>query len=150
MKLGEIKEHLPDLETEANKARDFLLANPDRFFLCGSRYFTQKYPNFITVNDDTDWDFCCDDTPENRALLQKFQFFSVNQINMYPIDDLAVEIQCLLNVQVVIRSDSEKYIRVIDRIDPEFYRDFLWKSGPCKPEKVNILRIFNQLFRCAS
>ena len=27
-------------------------------------------------------------------------------------------------------------------------RDFLWKSGPRKPEKVNILRIFNQLFKC--
>ena len=124
-----------------------LLAQPERFFQCGSRWFAEKYPDVIQIKDSTDWDFYCVDTPGNHKFLSNLGFKLVDGLNAkYPFDDLAVAIYTGADVQVIVRSDPAHYAKTILRISPEFYRDFLWKSGPNKPERSQIQRIFNQLF----
>lgn len=125
-----------------------LLAEPGRFFQCGSRWFAEKYPDVIQINDSTDWDFYCLDSERNHKTLTDLGFFRAAGLDwIYSLDDLAVAIYTFADVQVVVRSDVARYYRTIQRIDPEFYRDFLWKSGPNKPERNQIQRIFNQLFK---
>lgn len=127
-----------------------LLAEPGRFFQCGSRWFADRYPDIIQVKETTDWDFYCHDSEHNHDRLLELGFHRVAEHNgIYPLDDLAVAIYAFADVQVIVRTDAARYSKTILRIDPEFYRDYLWKSGPNKPERVQIQRIFNQLFKMA-
>jgi hypothetical protein len=116
------------------------------FSLGGSRYMATKYPDIIKINENTDWDFYCD-VNDTAAV----QWIADNGIYMvsstaYPFDDLAEKIVVGNDFQIIVRKDAVKYKRVLDLIDPEFYRDYLWKSGPNKPGRGQIQAIFNQLF----
>ena len=125
-----------------------LLAEPTRFLQCGSRWFADVYPDVIQINEFTDWDFYCLDSEHNHKRLVELGFHHVtNGTSQYPLDDLTIAIYQFADVQVVVRSDTAHYAKTILRIDPEFYRDFLWKSGPNAPKRPEIQRIFNQLFK---
>ena len=125
----------------------------DQLTLCGSRYFNQKYPDIISFenSNNRDYDFFAQYSDELVQLLEQHGFYNVKAHSQYPFDDLAISIlihpsyQC----QVILRKDAEKYKRVIERIKPEFYRDYLWKSGPNAIQKEQIMAIFNQLFAMA-
>ena len=124
--------------------------------LGGSRYMNQKYPDVISVSEDTDWDYYCQDHDVIREELLKIpgmylvQPAEQNKVQ-YPYDDLAIDIYQSLDkkCQVIVRSNVDKYSKVMANINPEFYRDYLWKSGPNKPDRYQIQRIFNQLFQVA-
>ena len=118
------------------------------FQLAGSRYMANKYPEIIQVTESTDWDFYCD--VSNVVLLNWLASNGVYQVrerNVYPFDALADSIFIGSDFQVIVRTDAEKYKKVIDLIDPEFYRDYLWKSGKNKTSRDQIQAIFNQMFR---
>lgn len=123
--------------------------------LCGSRYFAATNPSLINVEPHTDWDFFCGEDSQIEKELIDAGFYLVQpateNLELYPYDDLALRIYQTLTkeVQVIVRSDAELYDRVLLSIDPLFYRDFLWKSGPNKPERDQIQRIMNQLFTVA-
>lgn len=125
-----------------------LLKEPGRFLQCGSRWFADRYPDIIQIKETTDWDFYCNDSEHNHNRLLELGFRRIADQNpVYPLDDLAVAIYAFADVQVIVRTDTARYSKTILRIDPEFYRDYLWKSGPNKPERTQIQRIFNQLFK---
>lgn len=123
--------------------------------LGGSRYFAMKYPDIIQVKKTTDWDFYAQDTTETRNALVNRGYYLA-----YSIDKDEYEGDTNLNqiykhiefpeIQVLLRYDVELYTKVIKSIEPEFYRDYLWKSGPNYCSRDQIQAIFNQLFETAS
>ena len=123
--------------------------------LCGSRYFAATNPSLINVEPHTDWDFFCGEDPQIEKELLDAGFYLVQpareHLDRYPYDDLALRIYqtTTREVQVIVRSDPELYDKVLLSIGALFYRDFLWKSGPNKPERDQIQRIMNQLFTVA-
>lgn len=121
------------------------------FQLCGSRYMAKMHPDIITVNEHTDWDFFCDssDSAAYDWLMSNTNGVAVyNNENMkYGFDDLATQIFMGQDFQVIVRKDAVKYKQVMHRLDPEFYRDYLWKSGPNSCSRDQIQRIFNQMFK---
>jgi hypothetical protein len=127
---------------------DVLLADP-RFHLTGSRYFAQKFPVVIVVSDSTDWDFYCAPFEGHFDVLDELGFKLTVGSNLYPYDDLACNIFVAPGCQVITRSDVDLYTKTIESINPVFYRDYLWKSGPNKPGRDQIQATFNQLFRTA-
>lgn len=131
-----------------NKLKE-ILAEPTRFLQCGSRWFADRYPDIIQISDQTDWDFYCLHTDSNIKILDELGFKCVaeNKGCIYPLDDLAVSIYMRCDVQVITRTDTAKYAKTLLHIDPLFYRDFLWKSGPKRPERSQIQCILNQLFK---
>jgi hypothetical protein len=142
--------NVPNPFEEARKLAKELEQYGGRFLPCGSRWFAERYPSAIQIDDSvTDFDFYCMDTESNRKILDDLGFYFTQNVPVYPLDDLAVAIYCKDKIQVIVRSDTAKYANTILNIQPEFYRDFLWKSGPNKPERMQIQRIFNQLFKMA-
>ena len=138
------------------KLDDFLKSTTcAKLTLCGSRFFAATNPSLIVVKPHTDWDFFCGEDPQIEKELIDAGFYLVQpsreHLDRYPYDDLALRMYQTITgeVQVVVRSDAELYDRVLQSIDPLFYRDFLWKSGPNKPEREQIQRIMNQLFAVA-
>lgn len=121
--------------------------------LSGSRYFANEYPNVITVNEFTDWDYYVQFSPEVMDTLMEFkskgELFSLTEAQANYTDNLAVSIFFGSDFQIVVRSDAALYQKVIERISPEFYRDYLWKSSQNGPNREQIQRIFNQLFEMA-
>lgn len=117
--------------------------------LCGSRYMAQLHPDIIQVTDDTDWDFYAADSAVVYNRLIELGLSPVLNSH-YSFDDLVSYVFIGSNFQVILRSDCYTYSRVIRNFDPEFYRDYLWKSGPNKPSREQIQRIMNQMFRIAA
>lgn len=123
--------------------------------LCGSRYFALKFPDIIKIDKDSDWDFYVQETDEiyNTLIDRGYTPQLYNQGDpAYHGDEL---LSCIMintrfpYTQVLLRTDAKLYTKVIKSISPEFYRDYLWKSGPNYCIRENIQNIFNQLFRTA-
>ena len=120
------------------------------FKLAGSRYMAQKFPEIIVLKKYTDWDFYCgvnDTEALNFIAAAGLHKVKPGKETVYPFDALADSIFLGIDFQIIVRTDPEKYGRVIESLDPEFYRDYLWKSGPNCPQRKQIQDIFNQLFR---
>jgi|SRR2546426_10161068 len=98
--------------TEAEEAEEAAQALLDRgFHLGGSRRMAQKYPSQVVINDDTDWDFYCDNTIEKRVLLAGLGFKELECENRNYWDDLLVDIykHPKLPFEVLIRKDVDVY-----------------------------------------
>lgn len=123
--------------------------------LGGSRYFAMKYPDIIQIKKTADWDFYAQDSKEIiDALLSRGYYIAYTPMCGYYDGDTNLskifkhtEFQ---EIQVLLRHDVELYKKVIRSISPEFYRDYLWKSGPNYCAREQIQSIFNQLFETAS
>ena len=125
------------------------LAKIPGIYLGGSRFMAKKYPKIISVTAHTDHDFYIQDSPAIRQLLKElggqehtyatppYCDDDCNAIYLFPID----------GCQVVLRKNAYAYNKMFDTIDGEFYRDYLWKSGPNKPQREQIKAIINQLLR---
>lgn len=134
-----------------------LLSDSRTYFLCGSRFFAQKFPNDIFVTEFTDWDFFAQYSDDGVKFLQENNFIMIldksGEVGHYVGDDLLHSIwkNEMYNIQVILRTDAKTYKEVIDRISMEFYRDYLWKSSPTRygspVNKADIQAIFNQLFK---
>lgn len=121
----------------------------------GSRYMNANYPSIIQINESTDWDFYIQKNTENESRISELQKSgAVGKVEksiaenspLYPYDNLTDSIYLGSDFQLVVRTDADKYSKVMSRLDPNFYRDFIWKSGPNKPSRDSIMRIMNQLF----
>lgn len=132
-----------------------ILLRDVRFNISGSRYFNRKAPEIIKVTSDTDWDFFADTKdPSVREFLEAYGFVETyndkkDGINPdYKGDDLLDFIfeHEDYNIQVLLRKDIKSYIQVQTSIIPEFYRDYLWKSGPNAPQRDQIQAIYNSMF----
>lgn len=119
------------------------------FNLGGSRYFLHR--EMLDIPSGTDWDFYTNDSPKNHKLLNDLGFEQTysNQSNMYDGDDwlLGIYKHEEYNIEVLIRINVEDYKKIMENIPFEFYRDYLWKSGPNYPIRDQIQAIFNQMFR---
>lgn len=120
------------------------LCKIDGIYRGGSRRMAEKYPTLIHLKPSTDYDFYIQDTVENRNKLS--QYISGTFIDTHGYGDIdAACIFLLGDCQVVLRHDAAKYNSMFESLSGEFYRDYLWKSGPNKPSKDQIKAIINQL-----
>lgn len=118
------------------------------FMLCGSRYFNEKYPEYVKIKKDTDWDFFAKNTYANKEILQDLGFYKVYDASDYA-DDLAVSFwkHELYKIDVVLRKKCDTYKRFIENISPHEYCLELWKSSPnFIGNKSTITKRFNQGF----
>lgn len=133
--------------TEKDEIR-WLMANTQ---LGGSRYFALNYPDIIQINKDTDWDFYAQDSDKIFDTLMGRGYYSkFNTNSIYVGDDLLSNIMVndkFPSIQVLLRTDAKLYTKVVESLAPEFYRDYLWKSGPNYCARGQIQSIFNQLFK---
>lgn len=131
-----------------------LLLKLANFKLSGSRRMADKFPKDIVISESTDWDFYCDDTMDNIAILEENGFIEVFDKQNY-FDD------CLLRmfkhenyaIDVLIRRDIKLYENAFESISKDLYIDKLWKSSPkrnpniSKPEfQLNVRNYFNSLY----
>lgn len=120
------------------------LCKIDGIYRGGSRRMAEKYPTLIRLKPTTDYDFYIQDTVENRNKLS--QYITGTFIDTHGYGDIdAACIFLLKDCQVVLRHDAAKYKTMFESLSGEFYRDYLWKSGPNKPSKDQIQAIINQL-----
>lgn len=118
------------------------------FMLCGSRYFAEKYPDYIKIKKDTDWDFFGKNTYANKEILQDLGFYKVSDVTNYA-DDLAVSFwkHELYKIDVILRRKCDTYKRFIENISPHEYCLYLWKSSPVfLGDKPTITKHFNRGF----
>ena len=117
------------------------------FHLCGSRYFNAKEPSAVPINSTTDWDFCGQDGVETVEFLIRNQFVTKAGPDSPYTDNTAemVLTHATLNVQVVLRSNIDQYMAMLDSIAVDFYVGAMWKSGPSAPSHDAIRAIVNQL-----
>ena len=148
VELGEAKLSVAEYFGGQNIAYAFELEKKGILFASGSRYFA-KLNKKINITPSTDYDFYMQYSEENLKLIENFDC-SVRYTYdpRYPFDDLAVAIVTLRNdnAQIIIRSDAALYSKVQQSILSDFYHDYLWKSGPNRPQREQIMRIYNQLF----
>ena len=121
--------------------------------MSGSRYFNGKDPSLVPIDEDTDFDFYCQYIEgETEKILERFNCRVTWGTNAaYPLDGLAVGVVELHDepVQIILRSNAALYTRVQSSISVDFYRNYLWKRGPNKPQRAQIQDIYNQLFKIA-
>lgn len=148
VELTEIKQSAASYFGGQNLAYAFELEKKGILFASGSRYFA-NISKKIQITPSTDYDFYMQYNDANLELIKNFDC-SVRYTYdpRYPFDDLAVAIVTLSNdnAQIIIRSDAALYGKVQQSILGDFYHDYLWKSGPNKPQREQIMRIYNQLF----
>lgn len=151
LELVEIKQSVAEYFGGQNIAYAFELEKKGILFASGSRYFANLNKK-IAITPSTDYDFYMQYSDENLKLIENFNC-SVRYTHdpRYPFDDLAVAIVTLHNdnAQIIMRSDAALYNKVQQTIHSDFYHDYLWKSGPNKPQREQIMRIYNQLFNTA-
>jgi hypothetical protein len=122
-----------------------LLAMPS-LSLAGSRLFAQEHPSIIQVTEFTDWDFCGEYSKELEDQLIKLGL-TLHTGGAEQYCDLTTQaILTFGEMQVVLRSDCEGWMKMIHSILPEFYRDYLWKSGPNSPKKETIQAMLNHFY----
>lgn len=142
----------PDIE-HTKRVVKMLEDSPYKFKLTGSRYFEKKCrnPETIATTEFTDYDFYAPNQERiHKWLLETGEFECItSDAAMYAMDDdvCAIFSGIRSNVQVILRFEAEMYHGVLISIDPEFYRDYLWKSGPNQPKREQIQAIFNQLYK---
>ena len=133
--------------TDIQAAAQLLLDN--EFYLGGSRKMAQKYPQQITVTEETDWDFYCANTIERRIFLGQLGFEKVEAENRNYWDDLLDDIfkHPSLPFEVLIRKDVEIYRSSFDALSAEVFIDRLWKSSPKAHPEIKTNHIAKGIFR---
>lgn len=125
-----------------------------QFILCGSRKFEQA--DWVIKTDScTDYDYIAPYCNENRGILKSIGFIvrinKSDHTNQDYMDNTAVELWTnygsVNRIQIILREDNDTWAKMLDNIDPTFYYNYLWKSGPNKPTCTTIRDIFNQLYR---
>ena len=137
------------------------------YTLSGSRLFASK-SDLIKINDETDYDFCAEYSKEESLKLEEIGLECIIGESVQDYTDMtSVEIglECIIGesvqdytdmtsveiwiapkIQVVLRKDCIGWMKMINSITPEFYRDYVWKSGPNFPKRQAIKDILNQLY----
>lgn len=117
----------------------------------------EKYPDKIKPADDADYDFYCADSSERREWLANNGFRLIYAPDRTYWDALLVDMYEHPEhpIQVLIRSNVDKYIKAFESIDCETFYSRLWKSAPFRKfHNVNeraafrseVCHYFNQLF----
>lgn len=126
------------------------------FYLGGSRRMAEKYPNQIIISSDTDYDFCCDDTQENRQFLINNGFTKIEAEDRTYWDDLLVDIykHTEYPIEVLVRASKSIYQDAFEALSAEVFMEKLWKSSPLTdpnmPKKFFRMKVcdyFNGMFR---
>lgn len=129
------------------------------FHLGGSRRMAEivtekKSKVIVTISPTTDYDYYATWSSAIASYLMQngfqetyFTCHSGNSPQGYEADTEVEEIFYHDNVQVVLRKDASLYYDIFESIDPEFYVEYLWKSGPQAPNRPQITDIFNALYR---
>lgn len=115
---------------------------------CGSRYFAAIGPSYVQVGEDTDYDFFCGIEMKDELLALGLRVVIDRGGDLYELmdnDAAAILVSDDIKVQVVLRFNPALYNKMHTSISPEFYRDYLWKSGNSRPERKQIRAIINQL-----
>lgn len=127
------------------------------FRLGGSRRMNQINPEVVPIKDDTDWDLYAQDTQRNHLILRSYGFQLQPAPRRNYWDNLLSEMYKHpdYNIEVLLRTDMEHYTYCFDSIDPQYFRDHLWKSAPGRSSllsetenfRAKVQRYFNQIFR---
>jgi hypothetical protein len=119
------------------------------YHLCGSRLFHQFSPNTVPVTAQTDWDFCGEFSPDAIVFLTDLGFKITTSIDHEYTDNSTRLV--LSNhtaegsVQVSLRTNVDEHMSMLHSVTSEYFRDFLWKSGPNHPSPDQIKASINQL-----
>lgn len=129
------------------------------FYLGGSRRMAEKYPDKIAqyIKSNTDWDFCCIDTKDNRQFLTDNGFEMCNPYGRSSYwDDLLIDMykHPLHPIDVLIRHDVKVYSSAFEALSAEVFLERLWKSSPLRNPRQPVecfrkeaSKYFNGLFR---
>ena len=153
--MGLLDDLLADIPEKSVDILATLETSKFKFFLGGSRRMNQKEPELIPIQTCTDWDFYCEYSDEVIGYLEGLGFKATGTDQKYWDDECLgiMKYGDILNepaIQVVLRRDPMFYRMVFESITPEFYYDYLWKSGGSPlMHQERIQQIFNQLFRTA-
>ena len=126
----------------------FELCRAGKLHQCGSRYFAAIGPSYVQVGEDTDYDFFCGVEMKDELLSLGLLEVIVRSTELYDLmdnDTAAILASEDRKIQVVLRFNPALYNKMHNSISPEFYRDYLWKSGVSNPERKQIRAIINQL-----
>lgn len=117
--------------------------------LCGSRHFHELDPDLIPITNETDWDYCGEYSLDAVSLLSANGFDTTTNLDHEYTDDSARMVltnhNCTPQVQVVLRTNVDEYLSILNSITPEYFNEFLWKSGPNHPTPAQIKATINQL-----
>lgn len=139
-------------------ALEKIAAAPVKMYLGGSRRMDELHHSQskyrINITPATDYDYYATHSEQiasyladNGFHLSKLGQDPDDECNPYGLDDEAIAIYYMGQVQVVLRKDAEFYKRVFDSIPIATYYHYLWKSSPLfYGEKDAILPMFNALF----
>lgn len=124
------------------------------FFLGGSRRMNELYPHAVPIKEGTDWDLYCADQPDKIDALRQKGFSLIEASNRSYWDSLLIDIwkHKSENVEVLVRSNVERYKDCFDSIHVDEYVNRLWKSNPSIQTKnhpafrASVCAYFNYLF----
>jgi len=126
-------------------------------YLGGSRRMAERSPELVLINQETDYDFYVQNSPEiEHFLIDKgFQYSDrtrkVQQgLQSYDFDTSTVLVLKQGRVEISLRKDVNLYRTVFENIDPYVYQTVLWKSSPHQPNRELIQPIFNTFLSIAS
>ncbi len=113
------------------------------FRLTGSRFMSNKDPMMIPTKPTTDWDFVVSDNdPILEPFLKEMEKVGVkvallgseayqnsldpkqSTVRVYGLFD------CRINLIVKKPDKIQSYLALFDQMRPDFYKTYLWKSGP--------------------
>ena len=115
---------------------------------CGSRYFADIAPTYVQISEHTDYDFFGGVEMKDELLSLGLLEVIGRSTDLYDLmdnDAAAILASDDRKIQVVLRFNPALYNKMHTSISPEFYRDYLWKSGASMPERKQIRAIINQL-----
>lgn len=106
----------------------------------GSRYWNELNPTLVPITDKTDYDYVAEYSKELVELLKKHGFFTINPNwsntslgKQYPDAYTKVVLYYKApnqpEIQVILKTNVEKYIRLQKMLTPEFFVAFLWKRN---------------------
>ncbi len=125
-------------KTKIQKIRENLL-NDKRFFQTGSRYWNNKHPIIVPIENNTDWDFVCEYSLDIEVALIKIGFVPNSKVdkNLGNYGD-GETVEVLFygskdevggQVQVIFKKNVELYVKIFDSVGVMFYVNYLWKKN---------------------
>ena len=125
----------------------------NKFYLGGSRRMAEKYG--FSVNENTDFDFYCEDTLNNVSFLIENGFKKIEAENRNYWDDLLIDMckHDIFPVEVLIRKDVYLYKKAFESISQDMFCSYIWKSSSLvnvqnKAQfREKICNFFNALFK---
>lgn len=120
-----------------------LLLKEKNIHLTGSRYWNKLYPELIPLENETDWDFVTEYCDNVAKQLLDIGFTEKNEgthnIENYGDGTTIVVLYYNDVIQVIMKKNVNLYLKVINTVGVDFYKNYLWKRN------VDVKKIQNTL-----